>query len=389
MSLFLLKSGSSLGAQSVIETRLKAELPSLMEAESLDAVLRAAQSARGDPPIVIVALSGERGEFEHFVELATLQAGKIFLILIGGEISASDYKRLVHGGGADWAPANAGLEEVAEMIARRQRHTADLRSSPANAPGKRPTTISFVPSAGGVGNTTLILETAAQIKTDKTTRQRNICIIDLDFQNSHVCDYLDSEPRLQIAELSSAPERLDEHLFDSFRTRHVSGIDVIAAPRSKFPWDDLNIDALDKLFGMIAMRYDLVLIDYPVSWFPWTAQVIAASDAAIVTGINTIPCLRQLSETLALVRSSGRSGLQVGIAINRCEYTMLGSVARRKHVEMVLRDEQLFFIGEVLGATESINMGQPMILGGSARKLRKDLAPLVEFCAGIRSVRSP
>jgi hypothetical protein len=66
---------------------------------------------------------------------------------------------------------------------------------------------------------------------------------------------------------------------------------------------------------------------------------------------------------------------------------MLGSIARRKHVEMVLRDEQLFFIGNRPESIESVNMGQPMMLGTAARKLRRDLMPLAKFCAGVQSNR--
>ena len=107
-------------------------------------------------------------------------------------------------------------------------------------------------------------------------------------------------------------------------------IDVFAAPRSKFPSEDLNIDALDALFNIITKRYDLIFIDHPLNWFSWTTQVVAASDAAVITGINTIPCLRQISETLALVRSSGPPALQIGIVLNRCERTLFGSVARQQ-----------------------------------------------------------
>ena len=45
-------------------------------------------------------------------------------------------------------------------------------------------------SAGGVGNSTLAIETGIQLKAAKRTRGRRICLVDLDFQNSHVCDYL-------------------------------------------------------------------------------------------------------------------------------------------------------------------------------------------------------
>src|SRR5262249_34976395 len=135
------------------------------------------------------------------------------------------------------------------------------------APIKPSVTIGFVPTAGGVGNTTLTVEVAAYLKTNKRTLDRKICIIDLDFQTSHVCDYLDTEPRLRIEEISNAPERLDDQLFELFRSHHASGIDVFAAPRTKFASENLNINALDALFSMITSRYDLVLIDFPVVWF--------------------------------------------------------------------------------------------------------------------------
>jgi pilus assembly protein CpaE len=389
MPVFLLQPNASSKAHAAIERGLRAAIPDLTEITTLEEIFKAARSERDRLAVAIVILPhGDRDYFNRLVDFAARYGTEIFLVLVGDEITASDYKRLVRTRGADWASANADPAEVVEIIARRQQADIDAPVAPPLAAGARPVTISFIPSAGGVGNATLVTETAALLKTNKATRQRRICLVDLDFQTSHICDYLDSEPRLQIAELSSAPERLDEHLFESFRTHHGSGIDVFAAPRSKFSWESLNINALDALFSMIARHYDLVLIDYPVSWFPWTAQVIAASDGGIITGINTIPCLRQVSETLALVRASGSPALQIGIAINKCEYTMLGSISRKKHVETVLRDERLFFIANHPEAIESINMGQPTMLGASARKLRKDLAPVADFCAELQSNRA-
>jgi len=47
----------------------------------------------------------------------------------------------------------------------------------------------------------------------------------------------------------------------------------------------------------------------------------------------------------------------------------------------------LFFIANRPEAVESVNMGVPMLLGASAGKLRKELAPLASFCSGLRSSR--
>ena len=176
---------------------------------------------------------------------------------------------------ADWASAKTGVREVTDIIERRRQQTLTPNGVQARAAdGGRPVTISFVPSAGGVGNSTLILEAAAYLRKDKNNQHRKIGLVDLDFQTSHLCDYLDCEPRLQIDEFSDAPERLDDQLFETFTTHHGSGIDVIAAPRSKFSPDRLNVNALDALFNMITRRYDLVLIDHPLTWFSWTPQVI-------------------------------------------------------------------------------------------------------------------
>jgi pilus assembly protein CpaE len=247
--------------------------------------------------------------------------------------------------------------------------------------------ISFVPSAGGIGNTTLAVETGVHLKTSKATRDRGICLVDLDFQSSNVCDYLDIEPRLQIAEISANPERLDAQLFDIFISRHASGLDVVAAPRTKFEVCDIDVSALDTLFSIAAARYDLILIDLPATWFSWTSKIIAASDAALVTGVNTVPSLRQTVETLAAIREIAHAPGNVAVAINRCQRRLVGGIVRRHHVETTLGREQIFYVGEEAMALESINTGVPMAMNKSYRAIGKDIAALAGFCAGARSTR--
>jgi len=390
MTIYLLRGNAESQVRSPIESELPAAIPGLVEVSSLKRVFEGNSKPNGrDPTIVLVtAPTEEQGSFDRLVEVAAQYRNEVFLILISDEISASDYKRLVRTGGADWASAKTGVREVTDIIERRRQQALAPDSQQGRAAdGRRPVTISFVPSAGGVGNSTLILEAAAYLKKEKRSQNRKICLVDLDFQTSHLCDYLDSEPRLQIDELSNAPERLDDQLFETFTTHHGSGIDVIASPRSKFPSDRLNVNALDALFNMITRRYDLVFIDHPLTWFSWTPQVIGASDAALITGINTIPCLRQISEALVQVRSSGTTSMKVAVVLNRCERTLIGMIARRKHVERVLRDEQVFYVSERAEAIESVNMGIPIMLGSSATKLQSELAPLGEFCADVTSTR--
>jgi pilus assembly protein CpaE len=383
MTTFLLR-GKTAGA---IESALIANIPDLIEISNLNQALEHKSAPDNDPATVLVATSvGDRAHFDRLVDIAAKLRNQIFLILISDEISASDYKRLVRTGGADWVSAKAASREIAEIVAKQKALRIFSTKQGQSSPRTQPVTVAFVPSAGGVGNTTLIIESAVCLKTNKASQHRSVCVVDLDFQTSHVCDYLDVEPRLQIAEFANAPERLDDHLLDSFKTHHSSDIDVFAAPRSKFPSENMDINALDALFTMIGKRYDLILVDFPVPWFSWTARVIAACDGLVVTGLNTIPSLRQLAETLALVRTSAASA-NIGIALNRCEKSFFGSVAGRKQVERVLPNEELFFIANHGEAIEGANMGVPMTLGPAARKLRDEFTGLAKFCADVKSAR--
>ena len=114
--------------------------------------------------------------------------------------------------------------------------TADLVRSCIRAlqgPGREENTesqiYSFMPAAGGVGNTTLALQTAFQLH-HSVTRGASTCVVDLNFQQGACAEYLDLEPRFDITEIENQPERLDRQLLDVMLSKHSSGLCVLAAP---------------------------------------------------------------------------------------------------------------------------------------------------------------
>jgi pilus assembly protein CpaE len=309
MAIYLLSADAEATRAKLVEQRIRRAIltlaPSPNSKELADAITR---GSANDPAFVLkVSPSKDVGYFAKVADIASSHRGRVFFVLISDELSASDYKALLRRGDADWVSLDADPQEILDILARHRRRRNAEHAGYAS--GAKPVAVSFVPSAGGVGNTTLVLETAIKLKTDRATRERRICVIDLDFQRSHVCDYLDLEPRLKIREIMDNPDRLDDQLFDIFISRHASGLHLFAAARSSFAVCDLNVSALDALFNLASLRYELILIDLPVTWFAWTDQVVSASDGVVVTGTNTIPGLRQTVETLKAVRSARNSVL--------------------------------------------------------------------------------
>ena len=381
MPIYLLNANTDVEKTAQIEQKIYETIPEVIKIKDLENIAR--EIKWGDKELLYVlflAPSGNAGYIDVLVRIADTYRKRIFFVVISDEISGSDYKRLVRSGGADWVSANAAAQEILDIIARR-RGGSDVKSEE----GPSPVLVSFIPSAGGVGNSILAIESAIQLKKAKATASRRICLLDLDFQTSHICDYLDIEPRLQIQEISTNPERLDSQLFDVFISHHNSGLDVFAAPRSKFDTCGLDFAALDALFGMISGRYDLILIDLPVNWFSWTPKIIAASGGIVVTGVNSIPGLRQIAETLTTVRAITEVSGEVRVVVNNCERGLFGRVARRQHVQSVLDKEKVLYVRRDVAVLESINTGTPMAFGGGRRKINKDIAAITAFCAGLKS----
>ncbi len=381
MPIYLLNAYADVEKTAQIEQEIRETMPEVIKIKDLENIAR--ELKWGDKELTYVlflAPSGSTGYIDVLVRIADTYRKRIFFIVISDEISGIDYKRLVRSGGADWVSANASAQEILDII---DRNRAGSNAKPEEGPN--PVLVSFVPSAGGVGNSTLAIETAIQLRKAKSTASRRVCLIDLDFQTSHICDYLDIEPRLQIQEISTNPERLDSQLFEIFVSHHNSGLDVFAAPRSKFDTCGLDFSALDALFSLISGRYDLILVDLPVSWFSWTSKIIAASGGIVVTGVNSIPGLRQIAETLTTVRGTTDVFGEIRVAVNKCERGLFGRVARRQHVKSVLQHEKILYVRKDDLALEGINTGVPMALSASHRKISQDILGITTFCSGLQS----
>ena len=353
MTIYLLTSEPSekndqIGA---IEAKLLTLVPELRKIEKFESVAAEIRD-KSDTKLIVIFVSPTLpgSSLDNLITIASRYRERVFFILVSNELSGADYKRLIRSGGADWVAATGSLQEIPELIYRQ-----DARAPSATQTEIKPTILSFLPCMGGVGNTTIALDVSLRIKLAKASRLWKACYIDLDFQTSHVCDYLDIEARFQINDILDRPERLDEHLLELFVSHHASGLDVIAAPRSKVDPCEIDAAVLDPLFEMISEKYDYIVFDLPVAWFNWTVPILENSSAIMMTGINTIPCLRQMRATLDDVVKMKVSSSQVALIMNRTKQHLFRGIDRRRHVESVFPNENIFYVREYADAVDQVN----------------------------------
>jgi pilus assembly protein CpaE len=376
MAIYLIQEGGDETQVEEIEGKLRSAIPDLKRVPSVEAIDPKSVNGAERSIIILAAAAPQGANVDDLIDVVRRHPRNLFFIVVGGDISARDYKRLIQSGNADWV-AEVGLpHEILDIVGR---VSAPARDDVAS---ESPTVVSFTPSAGGVGNSTLAIETAIHLVRAKSAR---VALVDLDFQSSHVCDYLDIAPKFQFEEIVAAPERLDDHLLSAFISHHASGLDVLAASRSRFHARDLSVEALSALFDRMAQRYATIIIDLPLSVHSWTLPLLAASKGILVTGLNTIPGLRQIEETLRALREEATITAEVRAVVNRCDVGFLGKVARADHVARILAEEKRFCVRNAAVAVECVNVGTPIALAYPSDRSVKDVAAISAFCAGLHA----
>jgi pilus assembly protein CpaE len=374
MSILLIVADDDADRAASIEQKIAQVIPDITKVRTIDDISRETLKHDGERTYVLFIASPNASEhINRIVRIAEKYRDRFFFIVISHDIAGSDYKRLIQTGGAEWVSSKSPPHEILDII-RHQNEKVTAEPTPS----QRPCLISFVPSAGGVGNSLLAVEVATQLARDKSGR--TVCLLDLDFQTSHVCDYLDIQPRLQIDEISANPARLDSQLLDVFVSRHNSGLNVFAAPRSRLDICSLNFAALDRLFELISSRYDLILIDLPVGWLAWTPQILSASEAVILTALNSIPGLRQTAEALASIRALPEVPSMIQVVINRCKVGALGRIVQRQYVNSILKNENPIYVREDGALIEAVNAGIPNAIDSPRSKVSREIAEIAQIC---------
>ncbi|HEV3397153.1 MAG TPA: response regulator receiver protein [Xanthobacteraceae bacterium] len=237
----------------------------------------------------------------------------------------------------------------------------------------------FLPAAGGVGLTTLAIQTAMLLRKGQRAAS-STCLVDLDFQHGACTDYLDLEPRLDLDEIEPRPERLDRQLLEVMLSHHSSGLAVIAAPSRPAEMRSFDPDMVTRLLDLVSSNFENVVIDMPRTWFPWTDSVLFGSNRLFIVTEMTVPGLRHAKQLVEAVGERLKGGPQPQVIVNRFEQHLFGSGLRRADIEAALGGA---FVGAIPNnyrlVREAIDRGVPLdeVKPGNSvtQALKKMLAP--------------
>jgi pilus assembly protein CpaE len=220
----------------------------------------------------------------------------------------------------------------------------------------------FLPAVGGAGVTTLAVQTAMLMLNSGGPRVKpSTCLLDLNFQNGSVADYLDIEPRLNLAEIEPRPDRLDRQLLEVMLSYHASGLAVVAAPNRPAEMRSFDPDVVTRLLDLVSTNFDYVVFDMPRTWFSWTDSVLLGSNKLFIVSETTVPSLRQSKQLVAAIQERLGEGPHPQVIVNRFEHRMFSSGLRRSDLVQTLGEAFVAAIpNDYALVREAIDRGVPL-----------------------------
>jgi pilus assembly protein CpaE len=185
--------------------------------------------------------------------------------------------------------------------------------------------------------------------------------VDLDFQHGAVADYLDLEPRLDLAEVEPRPERLDRQLLEVMLSHHSSGLAVVAAPHKPAEMRSFDPDVVTRLLDLVSSNFEYVVFDMPRTWFSWTDSVLLGSNQIFIVSESTVPGLRQAKQLVAAIKSRLTDVQKPQVVVNRFNQKVFSSGLTLNDLQQVLGDSFAAAIpNDYALVREAIDRGVPL-----------------------------
>ena len=232
------------------------------------------------PKLLIIDLSGLDQPMNEIDALAEVCEPGTTVVAVGDQNDVGLYRQLTLAGITDYLVKPLTAEAIDMAIETAAEVPAAAGESAAS--GK---VIAFVGAHGGVGATTLAVNTAWTIATEM---EKQVAIVDLDLKFGSVSLALDVEPGRGLREALQHPERIDS-LFVAGAAVGIS--DKLYVLGSEEPLEDgveFHSDALELLLTELRRSFDVVILDIPRALAVQQQAALADATVAVVSDMSLL-----------------------------------------------------------------------------------------------------
>jgi pilus assembly protein CpaE len=173
------------------------------------------------------------------------------------------------------------------------------KATPRKSPGF---VAAFVSNKGGVGKSTLAVNTACDLGTRYPGQ---VLLIDASLQLGICGLMLDIVPQTTLTDAVRERERLDESLLRRLTHQHESGVHLLAAPRDAVEAAEVDDASFARVLNVARRTFDYIVIDTFPMLDGLMLSLLDVVDLAYVVMQGTVPTVVGMVKLLAVLDSLG------------------------------------------------------------------------------------
>lgn len=242
------------------------------------------------------------------------------------------------------------------------------------APVERGRVIAFFGTKGGVGKTTVAVNTALALLRQSGGR---VTIFDADFFFGDVGVHLNVPPTRSVMDLIEHMDNLDAEFVDQVVLRHPTGLRVLLSPFSPEKADLITAEHVKTLIGFLAELNDYVVVDCHATYDDRTLSILDRADEIMLVVTPEVGPLKNTRMFLDIAEKLGISLDKVHIILNRSNSNV---GIETQEIERNFKHRVQFSI--VSGGRPvvlSVNQGQPLLTGKLDNPVSQEILRIADW----------
>ena len=273
--------------------------------------------------------------------------------------------------------AGASLDEAFRTALTR---TTDRIRAAKGTDRRSSLTMSFFGAKGGVGTTTLAVNSAIDIAR---VSKRPTLIVDLHQFTGEVALFCGVRPRFTVVDAIDNLHRLDAEFLRELVTRHKSGLDILAGAEQVDRPGPQDAPALEQLLQVLSRFYEFIIIDAGTVTGPCAQVAVYGAEAIYVVANPDVPSIRNTQRLVDRVCQLGGDRERVRVLLNR---TSEQHLIAPKQIETALGQAvHQAFSSDYGTVSAALNSGVPLTLSNHSELAEQ----FSRFTRGILNTPEP
>jgi pilus assembly protein CpaE len=300
------------------------------------------------------------------------------ILVTSSDASTTGLRRLLREGIDDFLPQPLARDDLAEALAVARQKLNRRRTKD----DRRGRVLTFIKASGGMGATTLAVNSASILINLDRKQPKNVGLLDLDVQFGANALYLDLEMSPGMVDIVRAPERLDADLLRSSMVEHKSGLRVLTAPKSPMPLEALKPELIGHILDLARQQFDYLVVDMPHALANWTDAVLGQSDRIFLVTQTSVPAIRQARRLLQILAEEGLYNLPLKVVLNRHQSSLGwgggGRISFGQAQKALGREIDFLVSNDFDAVSDALNQGVPVLEVKRRSKFVKKVRELIE-----------